>query len=290
VAVIVDRTWPDYGRADITRDAYFARMTALEGLLIAKTGLEKEEVLKALNHPDPETKEKVAVWLRAELKKLIAGQKSGEHPVRRGKTISLPQIADAAFTMIECYAINDQLLALIQELLEVDRHRRALAANQEKFNQAASLEALIQLQGDKLGVRDIARRVTVSASTASQWKKSAEFQAKVLARKESWRRVLSEYLDAITGKYPEIADAHAFRLAFAVYSLNRLTGATESELKDDAISLAALVVFLRLNLAQSPISIKFLPARDYSRVTSNNVRRQKGHVIRQVNRVFGHRD
>jgi hypothetical protein len=159
-------SWPDHLLGDVSPDARFARMNALQDLLIAKTGFPKEEVQKALGHPHPETKEKVSIWLRAELKKLSAGQKRGEHPVRRGKTISLPQIADAVFTMLEAnYTINDKLLALIQELLEVGRHRRTLAANREKFEQAADFEAVVRLQGNQSGVRAIARYVIVSTST-----------------------------------------------------------------------------------------------------------------------------
>jgi hypothetical protein len=282
-------SWPDHLLGDVSPDARFARMNALQDLLIAKTGFPKEEVQKALGHPHPETKEKVSIWLRAELKKLSAGQKRGEHPVRRGKTISLPQIADAVFTMLEAnYTINDKLLALIQELLEVGRHRRTLAANREKFEQAADFEAVVRLQGNQSGVRAIARYVIVSTSTASQWRRSLEFQALVSKIGDAWRRVLSEYVDSIKRKYPEIGDVHATCIAYSIYALTHLKGVTHAELKNDAILLPKIVKELRTNFAQPPISLNFLPSKDFSRVSTKNLRRRKSYVIQRTHQVIGH--
>ncbi len=93
--------WPDHVLADISREAYFARMTGLEYLLETKGKFQNSEVSKALISSDRRTKKEVAAWLRWELRKLRSVQSEGGHPIRRHKTLSILEIADAALTDLE---------------------------------------------------------------------------------------------------------------------------------------------------------------------------------------------
>lgn len=95
---------------------------------------------------DPRTKEMVALWLRCELKELRNGEGTvGEAPVLKGKALSRLVIADAALTMLESVdMVGDELLLLFQELLQIDRRRKALAtSHSDKLERAALFECSV---------------------------------------------------------------------------------------------------------------------------------------------------
>jgi hypothetical protein len=205
--------WPDVV-SNVSNRGFFDRMQRIERLLLQKAKLSKDEVTDALVNINPETKEKAAKWLRSELHKLKDAQKGGRHPSRRRTTLSLLEIAAAAFTMLEAVdCVDIELLSLLEELLNLDRHRGILAANFEIFERAAQADAQLTLQGKVLGVRELARQVSISVSTASKLRRSTEYKERVAFHKMCWMDKLASYVEATKGKFSEITDERAYRVA-----------------------------------------------------------------------------
>ena len=142
--------------------------------LIKKGGFDLQTALFALRTHDSETKDAVAVWLRGELNKL-----------RDSKTATLARvdIADLAITMLEQLAdgfhrIGENLLSLLRELLEVDRHRRRIAPN-PKLRMAAMIDGMALESGEVIGVRELARRVGVRPRAIVDWRRSAIYYKEI---------------------------------------------------------------------------------------------------------------
>lgn len=226
-----DNGWPDHVHADVSLDGYCQRMGIVERILIDKAGLLKAEASAALISSDPATKEKGAKWLRSELQQLRDYQKNGAHPTRRGTTLSLLEISDVAFTMLEAInGVDDELLSLLQELLNVDRHRRSIAVNLETFKWAANSEAQAVLQGADYGVRDLAREYSISVSTASAWKRSVKYRETVAFYKKWWTDRVGQYAEVVEGNFTGIAKGHAFRIAMLT---DHVFGSLRGQLSDD---------------------------------------------------------
>ena len=69
-----------------------------------------------------------------------------------------------------------ELIALLMELLNVDRHRRSLgAAHSEEKDIAAQLEA----QVPNVGVRELAKAVGVAPSTITAWRREPDYEKHV---------------------------------------------------------------------------------------------------------------
>jgi hypothetical protein len=203
---------------DITFDAWFHRKSNDATFIEKKGEFPSPVVTLALTDPDWETKESVAAWLRKELKLLREAEtKPGTAPVRRGKTLSRIEISEIAVELLECIA-GESLTCLFQELLEIDRHRKSLAENFSQLDQAADVEATTSLQGISLGVRALAKLLSVSPSTVTRWKKSQAFRERVEFHKHTWKLVLREdYFADIKKTAPEATEAECFRLAFELY-------------------------------------------------------------------------
>ena len=122
--------------------------------------------------------EQVSKWLRNELSSLREGEKStGAAPVLAGGAMSRVVIADIAMTMVESLdAPGDELLALLMELLNLDRHRRSLARRKGSgFEIACQIEA----QWPKIGVRKLAKVINVAPSRITEWRKDPDYHSKV---------------------------------------------------------------------------------------------------------------
>jgi hypothetical protein len=200
--------WPRHVLADVTLDAFFRRMSAHQQLLIEKGGFQSKQAVRALNAPDPESKEQVAVWLSSELNKLREGERrAGAAPMRWGQALPRAEMADLAMTMLEaCEAPpGENLICLLQELLDVDRHRKALAEKPgEEFVNAAYFEAANELQGRTTGVREIARKVSVSPAAVSGWKKLDNYlEAKEVAKR---LLLLGKRIEAFRNGDPQLAE------------------------------------------------------------------------------------
>lgn len=176
----------DLPEGDITRvhRTYSRRMLSHFYLLRERAGLPEKDASKAILDPDPNTKQAAALWLRGELASLREQEKVvGAAPVLNEKLLSRLVIADLAVAMLGCCNVGDDLIDLFAELLDVDRHRKALADNHsERKQRAIALEAQTELSGRKLGVRELARAVSVSPATISTWRKSREFRQQVESR------------------------------------------------------------------------------------------------------------
>ena len=75
---------------------------------------------------------------------------------------------------------GDELLSLVRELLDLDRHRKKLAGRKpEIFSLAAALEAEAKFNGKPYRVHLLAKRIGVSTSTIVGWRKQPSYQDKI---------------------------------------------------------------------------------------------------------------
>jgi hypothetical protein len=98
-------------------------------------------------------------------------------------------------TMVELCALQpgENLICLLQELLNVDRHRASQAEKPiEAFEQAASIDAQMAVQGKSIRVRQLARETSVDAGTISRWRDDPDYQTKVEMYKSIFSRLLAD--------------------------------------------------------------------------------------------------
>jgi hypothetical protein len=212
---------PEYLWPDVTMDAWFHRKSSVSTTIEKRGGFSHRVATFALTDPDWETKHAVAVWLRKELSKLRKAEaQPGSAPVRRSKAMSRVEIAEVAIELLESLddSVGENLICLFQELLDVDRHRRSLAAAFCQIEKAAETEAQIQLQGLPCGVRRFAASLCVSPSTVTRWRRSRFYRERVELSKSIWGSVLrDDYFDQIKADDPNATEAECFRRAFAMY-------------------------------------------------------------------------
>jgi hypothetical protein len=73
----------------------------------------------------------------------------------------------------------ENLLRLIEELLNVDRHRAKLATSaqyEDAFREAAFADAAAVLEGKRIGVKKLAKQVSASPASILQWRKSRPYR------------------------------------------------------------------------------------------------------------------
>jgi hypothetical protein len=170
---------------------------------------------------DPEIQEKVALWLIGELKRLREGERQiGTAPVLSGKTMSRLDIADLAMTMLEtCEGRpGHNLVYLLQQLLDIDRHRKALAEiRSEKFDLAVRIDAQEYLKGRPQSALQLSRHLSVSPTTLITWRRLPEYHGKVESLIRCWRDRLREFLEEIRVGVPNLPEQQAFQRAFEMY-------------------------------------------------------------------------
>jgi hypothetical protein len=212
---------PEYLWPDADNDAWFHRKSEASKLIEKRGGFSGHVATLALTDPQWETKEAVASWLRRELKVLRDAElEAGAAPVRRGRALSKSTISDVAIELLECIG-GESLICLFQELLDIDRHRKALAEVYIQLDGAARSEAQFELQGGTMGVRAFAKHLSVSPSTVTRWRKSPAFLQRVEFHKHVWGNFLrDEYFDQIRKESPAIEEAECFRQAFRLYGLS----------------------------------------------------------------------
>jgi hypothetical protein len=151
--------------------------------LIEKRGIDRGTAFSAVRSSDLDSKEKVASLLRSELKTLRHSKKAS---VRR------VVIADLAMTMLENLVeglndrvwssklgIGEELLCLLRELLDVDRHRKSITLS-EKLRHAAMRDGIAIQDGKEfLGVRELARRVGVRPGAIVEWRRSKIYHKEI---------------------------------------------------------------------------------------------------------------
>ena len=155
-------------------------------------GFSLGESLAVTTGHDAAVNERVAAWLREELRRLRELEKQNASPVRRGQALSSLVIGDLAMTMVEAASFKPgkNLICLLQELLEVDRYRTANAKKRSpELEKALVLEAHMSLEGKIIGVRELAKLVGVNPSTVTIWRKSAEYKALIREAKSRLRLI-----------------------------------------------------------------------------------------------------
>lgn len=174
--------FPAYLWPDLNDDAWFRRKSSVSDLIEKRGGFSKHVSMLALADTDWETKEAVAAWLRRELGVLREAEgKSGEAPVRRKAALSRTVISDVAIELLECIG-GESLICLFQELLDIDRHRRSIAESFAQLDQAAAMQAQLELQGRHMGVREFAEEMSVAPSSVTRWRKSPAYRERVASR------------------------------------------------------------------------------------------------------------
>jgi hypothetical protein len=187
---------PDSGESF---EAQMRRVDAHRDLLTTRGGFSKKEADAILYGTDLKVQETGALWLIRELDKLRQEERfPGTAPVRRGKTLSRLDIADLAMTLVEFSTIGDNLFSLVCLLLDLDRHRSALAKKRpEKLDRAACIDGQSLARDNRIGVRELAGIVGVNASTITRWRRDPGYQAicnhwKEMASKPDFRAMLEE--------------------------------------------------------------------------------------------------
>jgi hypothetical protein len=186
-----DGVWPATTHYGQTLDAFMRRMDRLQDILVTRGGFTRNEASDFLSRGTDDSSEKIVSWLRRELATLRTGERTiGAAPVLTGAALSRLEIADLTMTLIEIGGpINENLQCLLAELLDIDRHRTALAGNRhEAFEQAAAIEGQFAAEGRAIGVRELARMLSVEASTISRWRLDHEYKKSV----EDMKRMASQ--------------------------------------------------------------------------------------------------
>ena len=198
--------WSEIAKLDVTFDSFMARTDSLKQMLEKKGGFDNDKATTALagfvSGRDAqarsqkgfdvvlETTEEVASWARMELAHLrqlesdarldrdgrITRDKS-ESPVLAGNAQGRVELSDLAFTLLSAVEEpGEQLLMLLAELLNVDRHRQAIA---EKNEPHLGLAAQIVAQVPDVTNADLAKAVGRDRATISRWRRKPEFERKV---------------------------------------------------------------------------------------------------------------
>jgi hypothetical protein len=213
--------FPRHCFPDDELDCWRRRLTALRDLLVDRGGFPKKAADRALVDPDAKSKERVVRWLRGELEKLrTAERRVGEAPVLRGAGLSRLTIADFAMTMVQFLeeAPGENLICLLQELLDVDRHRKALAELPgDLFIRAAMAEARARLQGKTYGVRELANLISVDPSTITRWRRSTEYEQEIQGWQKHYETSLDHLVDEALLENPNLTQAQAFTHALRIY-------------------------------------------------------------------------
>jgi hypothetical protein len=209
---------PEYLWPDLNDDAWFRRKSSVSDLIEKRGGFSNHVSTLALTDSDWETKEAVAAWLRRELKVLREAEgKSGEAPVRRQAALSRTVISDVAIELLECIG-GESLICLFQELLDIDRHRRSVAESFAQLDEAAAMQAQLELQGRHMGVREFAGEMSVAPSSVTRWRKSPMYRERLDYHKRFWTNFLrDEYFEQIKTELPTLSETECFRRAFALY-------------------------------------------------------------------------
>jgi hypothetical protein len=213
--------WPKHVMADVTIDAQVKRLDGLVNMLVDRGNFSREDSYRAIDYSDPDKKEAIARWLSAELKTLRKAEATlCAAPVRFGKAMSRLDISDLAQSMLE--ALNgppgDELLSLLQELLNVDRHRKQLACSKD-FDAAAGIDAQLTLRGESISARKLARMMGVSQPTISAWRKSTAYNKKSASLSMFvWKMELEPFLKKAIDAEPTISGEELFRAAFKLYN------------------------------------------------------------------------
>jgi hypothetical protein len=145
--------------------------------------------------------------------------KRGDALVLKGEAFSPAVIADLAMTMLEnCVsAPGIKLIRLLQELLDVDRHRRHLANERCDLEKVAHCQAAASLSGEKITGYDLAKLFSVSAARISNLRRTPGYREGVEKIERQWRENLGGLVKKIRTENPRLTEEHAYHLAFQMH-------------------------------------------------------------------------
>ena len=169
--------WPEISLWDVSLDAFLSRLNGISDRLKSEADLSAD--FHSVIYPgNEEASEKIAVWLRGRVRELreFEDQKTAA-PVRRGLSIGRAALNDLSFTLLENTDYpGPELLALIGELLGIDRHRQNLA---KEVISPKSSAVWIEAQFPSIGVRDLAESLGVAPSSVTRWRQDPSYSEKV---------------------------------------------------------------------------------------------------------------
>jgi hypothetical protein len=178
-----NRGFPRHAFPDEDLDCYVRRMHSLQQLLVERGRFSRSTAQRILVDSKAKTKERASAWLSTELRKLRNSERvTGAAPVLTRSALSRLTISDLAITMLQFLneAPGTNLICLLQELLDVDRHRARRATEPgEAFVGAAIEEARGNLTGKSYGVRQLAKLARVNPSTISRWRRLDAYRKEV---------------------------------------------------------------------------------------------------------------
>jgi hypothetical protein len=180
--------FPDITKLDITLESYMSRMDVIVEVLEEQGGFPKGVTRAAIIGSDimsDQDSEAVSQWLRDKLLQLRKDEKVvSKAPVLSGNAIGRTVIADIAITMLEAIETpGPQLLLLLVELLDVDRHRQNLPGKKAERSIAIQIEA----QHPDISIRKLAKMASVAISTIQGWQKEASYQEELESVKSALR-------------------------------------------------------------------------------------------------------
>ncbi len=170
--------WPEITLWDVSLDAFWSRLSGITDQLKSETDL--SSAFQSVIYPgNDEASERIAVWLRERVRDLREFEdQNTAAPVRRGLSVGRTVLNDLSFTLLENTNFpGPELLALIGELLGIDRHRRTLAKDVDSPKNTA---AWIEAQCPDIGVRDLAESLSVAPSSVTRWRQDPEFQDQII--------------------------------------------------------------------------------------------------------------
>ena len=195
--------WPEITHWDVSLDAFCARLEGIIEILKSEsTGL--HTTFRDVIYPgNEEGSEEIAVWLRAKARELRELEDQGTAaPVRRGFSIGRAALSDISFSVLESTDYpGPELLALIGELLGIDRRRQALAKEADSPQKSA---AWIEAQCPGIGVRDLAESLNVAPSSVTRWRQDPGYLEKIESLKKLVNSDLFKEMLLKKGTPPEV--------------------------------------------------------------------------------------
>jgi hypothetical protein len=188
-----NRAFPRHAFPDDDLDCWGLRMESLQQLLVERGRYSRARAENILVDPGAKRKEGAAAWLSTELEKLRKSERViGSAPVLTGAALSRLTISDLAITMLQFLEEppGTNLICLLQQLLDVDRHRARLAAKRGNVLTSVIEEARGRLVGRAYSVRQLAKLAAVDPSSISRWRRSASYQQMIDTQIESYQETL----------------------------------------------------------------------------------------------------
>jgi hypothetical protein len=150
-------------------------------LLVEILGVDPDQAWHALNTPDSEAQNAIAIPILPDLLKILRKE--------TGARLSRVQIADLVAQMYSTRSAGVRPLhRLLVLMLNVDRHQPTVGRD---FVMAAAIEGLVLHIGKTIGVEKVGRAVGVNHTTISRWRTLQDY----IELRAHWQAVGTDGLD-----------------------------------------------------------------------------------------------